>query len=293
MPSSIQSIVVAGVLSTLLATAHITVSAQESTAIPGDRAVEDNADELVRAADLALRGERLVEAQALFVRLGSMLLDNRQRGDVALLRAELMVATGHPGEARQLLETLAVAAREQCRVVAALATTDIQIDAFASADRDLRAAQGRCAHDPVYWRALGRASLGLGLSAAAVDAYRRALTLEPDDHGLQNDLAVALTADGKTVEAIGLLAAILRKDPDRREVAINLDYAGAILGQIPYRRPADDDAFWSRRLQYAGSGALHAGRAKLAEALYAQALLENPRHDETLWQQYAEAAQQR
>lgn len=293
MRPSVPLIVIAGFLSALSAAAPGVVSGQEAAAVPGGLAPEADADDLVRAVDLALRGERLIEVEALFERLGRMPLDDRQRGDIVLLRAEFMVATGRPGEARRLLETLGAAAREQCRVVAALAAADIQTDAFASAERDLRAAQGRCADDPVYWRALGQAGLGLQLSSAAVDAYRRALILDPGNHGLQNDLAVALIADGNTAEAVGLLAGILREAPDRQDVAINLDYAGAILGQVPYRRPADDDAFWSRRLQYAGSGARHAGRAKLAEALYAQALMESPRHDETLWQQYAEAAQQR
>jgi tetratricopeptide (TPR) repeat protein len=292
MHLSVPLIVIAGVLSVLSGAASGIVFAQELVAVPGELAPAADADQLVHAADLALRGERLVEAQALFERLQHMSLDDRQRDDVALLRAEFMVATGRLGEARPLLETLGAAAREQCRVVAALATADIRMDAFASADRDLRAAQGRCADDPVYWRALGQASLGLQSSSAAVDAYRRALILDPGNHSLQNDLAVALVMNGRAAEAVGLLTAVLRNAPDREDVAINLDYAGAALGQVPRRRPADDDAFWSRRLQYAGAGARSAGRVDLAEALFAQALMQRPKHDEALWQQYAEVAQQ-
>jgi predicted Zn-dependent protease len=292
MQPSVPLIFITGILSALSSTAPNVVLGQELAAAPSIIAPDANTDELVRAADLALRGERLIEAQALLERLARMPLDANQRDDVVLLRAEFMVATGRPVEARRLLETLG-AAREGCRVVAALAAADIQSDAFAAAEMDLRSAQGRCAEEPVYWRALGQASLRLKLSSAAVNAYRQALLLDPDNYGIGNDLAVALIADSKAAEAAGLLAAILRELPDRADVAINLDYAGAMLGQIPQRRPSDDDAFWSRRLQYAGSGARSAGRVGLAEALYARALLENPRHDETLWQQYAEVAQQR
>lgn len=293
MRLSIPFMVMAGVLGAFCVTVPKTAYGQDSAALPSATTPDVNRDKLVRAADLALRGNRLIEARALLDTLDGLQPHGGRTGDVALLRAEFLIAMGRPIEARQLLETVGAEARAQCRVMAALAMADIQNQLFANAETQLRSAEGRCTEDPVFWRALGQASLGLGRSFAAVDAYRRALVLDPDDWGMQNDLAVALIADGNAIEALGLLAAILRQAPDREDVAINLDYAGATLGRIPQRRSVDNDAFWSRRLQFAGAGARHAGRLRLAEALYARALMECPRHDEALWQQYVEAAQQR
>lgn len=293
MRLSIPFMVVAGVLGALSVTAPKMAHGRNTSALPSATTPDVNRGDLVRAADLALRGNRLIEARALLDTLDGLQPDGGQADDVALLRAEFLIATGHPIEARQLLETVGAEARERCRALAALAMADIQNRSFADAETQLRSAQGRCAEDPVFWRALGQASLGLGRSFAAVDAYRRALALDPDNWSVQNDLAVALIADGNAIEALGLLGAILRQAPDREDVAINLDYAGATLGRIPQRRSADNDAFWSRRLLFAGAGARSAGRLGLAEALYAQALMESPRHDETLWQQYVEAAQPR
>ena len=59
-------------------------------------------------------------------------------------------------------------------------------------------------------------------------------------------------------------------------------------GIEPERRPQEDDDMWSLRLQFAGQGARQASRLDLAEALLARALINRPRYDHKLWQQYAE-----
>ena len=76
--------------------------------------------------------------------------------------------------------------------------------------------------------------------------------------------------------------------PEAADVSLNLDFANAMRGIAPARRPQDDDQMWSIRLQFAGRGARQAGRQKLAESLLARALLNRPRYDQGLWRQYAE-----
>lgn len=250
--------------------------------------------ERIRAADLALQGGRLVEAQALLDDLrdqpGADQADDAQEDQIRLLHAELLLATDQPAEARQWLAALRGPEGQSCRASAALAMAEIATGELAAADTLLRGQEAPCAQDPVFWRALGQASLGLGRPAAAADAYRRALALQPGNDAVRNDLAVVLIATGDAAGAADLLADLLRREPGRQDATINLDFANAMLGRTPQRRVDDSDAFWSRRLQYAGSGARRAGRTGLAEALFAQALIERPRHDQALWRQYSEVA---
>lgn len=257
-----------------------------------ETAPENENVELIRSADLAIRGQRLIEAEVLLNKLDAAHLSDSDRDDVTLLRGEYLIAVGHPAEARDILRMLNVKARGRCRTLIALATSDIQTKDFASAEMLLGFAVSRCSDDPVFWRTLGQASLALNLSSNAVSAYRQAIALDPGNFDLQNDLAVALIANGNAEEADKLLATVLLQLPDRADVAVNLDFAAAMLGRIPRRRSGDNDAFWSRRLQFAGAGARQSGRTGLAGALYAQAVIENPRYDEQLWQQYKGATRQ-
>ncbi|MBL0915587.1 MAG: tetratricopeptide repeat protein [Sphingopyxis sp.] len=244
--------------------------------------------DLIRAADLALQGGRLVEARLLLERLEVQGVPADPT--IVLLKAELLLASGLPAEAKPLLATLAGADAPACRVATATALADIQTGAIGAAEAQLDAQAANCAADPVYWRATGWVALGLGRRAAAAEAYRRALALSPDSDAIRNELAVALIANGQAEEAAGLLAGVLGDQPYRQDVSLNLDFANAMLGRNPARRAWESDAFWSRRLETAAEGARQAGRAGLAEALFARALIERPRHDERLWQHYAEVA---
>lgn len=246
--------------------------------------------DLVRAADLALQGGRLVEARALLEEIE----EQGTAGDtrVALLRAELLVASGHPVEARESLAALSGLATASCRVGMTIVLADIQTGALDDAQAQLGPYAAKCAGDPVYWRALGRVALGLGSRAAAIDAYRRALALQPGSYGVRNDLAVALIADSAPEEAVGLLSQLASEQPRRQDVALNLDFANAMIGRNPMRRAWEDDAFWSRRLEVAAEGARNVGRTGFAEALLAQALIERPCHDQRLWDQYAQVSHQ-
>lgn len=251
----------------------------------------DTHAELVRAADRALQGNRLIEARALLDMLPQQGNDDVD-DHIRLLRAELLVATGRPLEARQLLATLAGPEGRTCRAIAARALADIQTSQLDEAEVHLRAHEVICTSEPVFWRARGQVYLGLGRPPAAVDAYRHALALQHDSDAVRNDLAVALIATDGAAEAAGLLGGLLREQPRRQDIAINLDFAHAMMGRIPVRRPWERDAFWSQRLQAAAMGARRAGRTGLAEALFSQALIERPRHDAGLWQQYSDVSGQ-
>lgn len=245
--------------------------------------------EKIAAADDALQGGRLVEAQALLDQLGTK-PDGKGAEKIELLRAELMVANRKPDEARAALASLAGRDVPACRYATAYALADMQGGQLADAQARLRGHEPDCGDEPVFWSALGQASLALEQPQAAVEAYRRALQLRPDNDMMRNDLAVALMASGDATAAAELLRDLSRRRPDDSDVTINLDFAAGMMGQMPQRHDTDNASFWSFRLQSAGLGARKAGLTGMAEALFSQALLARPRHDPELWRQYSEVS---
>ena len=240
---------------------------------------------LLRAVDDALAGQRYVEAEALLDRLAHQSLDHD--GEVDLMRAEWLIAVGRPAEAVPLLASVNPGERWQCRKLSAEITALVQISRFDGADQLATRAEKACGEDPVFWRSAGRLHLARDRAPAAVAAFRKSLSLDPANGGVQGDLGVALIAVGDALGATRALSALLLLDPGQTEARINLDYANGMLGRQPSRASSDSDTAWSRRLQYAGLGAQRASHVLLAEALLGQALIARPRHDEQLWQQYA------
>lgn len=258
-----------------------------------DDAQADSADpeNLLSSADKALQGGRLIEAEGLLNRYEEREPKSapaRARDMATLLRAELMLATGHPAEALVELRSNDVAAVQGCRATAAEGTALLLLDRLSAASIALQSHTTECGRDPVYWRARGRLDLALGRPVAAVAALRKAVDEAPEDRALRNDLGVALIAADLPGEAIALLSALVGESPDQTEAQVNLDYARGMLGRVPVRGSGDSDIFWSRRLQFAGGGARQAGRNTLAEALLGQAVIERPRYDAQLWRQYSE-----
>lgn len=246
---------------------------------------------LIASADQALQGGRLIEAEALLDRIGTLdpqLVPDPVGDMAALLRAELMLATGHPSDALKELQSRPVGNVSKCRAAAAEGLALISLDRFSEASATLQSEAHECDSDPVYWRTLGRLKLVQGRPVEAVAALRSALDRSPGNRSLRNDLGVALLAADLPGEAIDLFTELVRDDPEQAEVLVNLDYARAMLGRTPVRRSADSDVFWSRRLQFAGAGARQAGRNGLAEALLSQAVIERPHFDPQLWRQYSE-----
>jgi len=86
------------------------------------------------------------------------------------------------------------------------------------------------AHDPDYWRYVGRAASALGDYRAAQQAYARAVTLRPRDPKLLEALAVAARRAGDYTRAARHLEALLRRDPKRYGLRIHLAIAQEFLG---------------------------------------------------------------
>lgn len=244
---------------------------------------------LLRAADQALAGRRLVEAKGLLDRLE----DDRAWAEdprVKLLHAEWLIASDRPADAWSRLTGIDEESVPGCRVVSAKAIALLQLNEMERADQLFAGHQAACRDFPIFWRSLGRLHFVRGRFDAAIDALNTAAVLDPADDALQGDLAVVLIAAGKAGDAASLLTQLLARQPDAAILRLNLDHAHGMLGQRPSRGAHDDDMFWSRRLQSAGLGAQRANHPALAEALLGLALIVRPRHDEQLWTQYAAAA---
>lgn len=236
-------------------------------------------------ADSALQGRRLFEAQMYLDQLAA-----DPRPDALLLRAELALLQGRPHETLALLARLDDDSTPVCRTMAAAAMALLQVGQAGQAHARSEAFDSRCSADAFYWRARGRVAYAMDDIPAALASFRQALALRPSDRGTQNDLAVSLIAAGDAEEAARMLAELLRHAPEAGDIALNLDFANAMRGIEPVRRPQDDDRLWSLRLETAGQGARRASRIRLAESLLARALIHRPRHDDGLWQQYVEVA---
>ena len=248
--------------------------------LPTDVAPE--ADPLL-LADSALHGRRHFEAEAYLERLAA-----DPRPEALLLRAELALLSGRPRETIALLDRLDADPSLLCRAGTAAAMALLQLGEADQAKARSDALGDSCSHDAFFWRAQGRIAHARGDVGAAVAAFREALALHPSDDGTENDLAVSLIAAGDAEQASRLLSALRQRAPEAADVSLNLDFANAMRGIEPERRQQDDDQMWSLRLQFAGQGARQASRQKLAESLFARALLNRPRYDQGLWQQYAE-----
>jgi hypothetical protein len=59
-----------------------------------------------------------------------------------------------------------------------------------------------------------------------------------------------------------------------------------MLGNPPLRLTGESPPAWSDRLEAAGDGAMKLGKAKLAKALYAEAMIQNPNHSPDLLRRY-------
>ena len=229
----------------------------------------------------------MVEAKDL---LDQLELEGGARRDARLnlLRAEWLIAVGRAGEALPLLAATEGDGRQQCRVISAKAMAFLSTAALDDADRLVSDVDALCGDEPVYWRSLARLHLVRERPLEAVAALHRAIELQSGNDAIRGEMAVALISAGEAADAVHLLSDLMTREPERRDFRINLDYARGMLGQRPQRTSADDDLFWSGRLQYAGLGARRASLQQLAEALLGQAMIERPRYDENLWRQYAD-----
>lgn len=85
---------------------------------------------------------------------------------------------------------------------------------------------------PVGWRLLGNALMGVRRFSRAAAAYRQAISLSPGDPGLHNNLGVAMLELGRAKDAEAALRRALELQPDYAQALSNLGNALKRLGKI-------------------------------------------------------------
>jgi Flp pilus assembly protein TadD len=227
----------------------------------------------LKLVDAAIRGGRLVQAQTMLD-----LLPDAESGtfDVAVLRAQLMLAQGQYAEAESAFAKLAATPSQDCRVVAGLGSAAAALRHTDIALARLQDATARCPVDWRLWADLGHAYDSGARWNDSKAAYERASALGAPRASLLNDMAVSLLMQRRYSEARALLQQALAADPDDRRVANNLDIAAASMGEPPVRRRGEDATRWAERLSNAGYAASLAGRSDDARAWLTQSIAAAP-----------------
>lgn len=223
--------------------------------------------------DAAIKSGRLVQAQAM---LDLMPADQTGAADVAILRAELLLAQDQYGAAEQAFGKLAAAAGTDCRVTAGLGIATAELRHTDRAIPLLQDAAARCAVDWRVWSELGRAYSGARRWDESKAAYDHALALNGPRGPLFNDMAVSMLIQRRWSDAKTLLEQALAADPGDERFANNLDIAAASMGEAPVRARGEDAARWAERLANAGYAALLAGRPDDARAWLSQSVAAAP-----------------
>jgi len=247
----------------LLSLAALLACGAASAAPPDDLAL----------VDAAIRGGRLVQAQTMLDLLPEASSDTF---DVAVLRAQLMLAQGQYAEAESAFAKLAATPSQDCRVVAGLGSAAAALRHTDIALARLQDATARCPADWRLWADLGHAYDSGARWNDSRAAYERASALGAPSASLLNDMAVSLLMQHRYPEARALLQQALAADPDDRRVANNFDIAAASMGEPPVRRRGEDAARWAERLSNAGYAASLAGRSDDARAWLTQSIAAAP-----------------
>lgn len=223
--------------------------------------------------DAAIKAGRLVQAQAM---LDLLPADEPDVANVAVLRAQLLLAQGQFPEAEQAFGKLAATAGEDCRVVAGLGIASAEARHAERAIPLLQGAAARCPPDWRIWSELGRAYTAARRWDDGKEAYDHALALDGPRPALLNDMAVSLLMQRRYQEAKALLQQALAAAPGDMLFTNNLDIAAAAIGEAPIRNRGDDPARWAERLSNAGYAALLAGRTDDARAWLSQSVAAAP-----------------
>jgi len=247
----------------LIALATLLASGTAAASPPDDLAL----------VDAAIKSGRLVQAQTMIDLLPA---DQAALPDVAVLRAQLLLAQGQYDEAEQAFGKLSATVGGDCRVVAGLGTAAAELHHADRAIPLLQDAVARCAPDWRSWSELGRAYTSARRWDDSKAAYDRALGLDGPRASLLNDMAVSLLMQRRYPEAKALLLQALATAPGDARIINNVDIAAASSGEAPVRARGDDAARWAERLSNAGYAALLAGRADDARAWLSQSAAAAP-----------------
>jgi tetratricopeptide (TPR) repeat protein len=104
-------------------------------------------------------------------------------------------------------------------------------------------------------------------------AYSAALSADPKQAAVWNNLGWSLMLRGRWADAVGPLTKAAALGPSEPRIAANLDLArSAVEGQLPRRRAGESGAAFAARLNDAGVMARLGGDPGRAAAAFAQAL---------------------
>jgi predicted O-linked N-acetylglucosamine transferase (SPINDLY family)/predicted Zn-dependent protease len=169
-----------------------------------------------------------------------------QGSDQRRALAQTALSLGRRDEAERLLADLMVTA-EQPRDGHLRVENLFRLDRRDDAENMARAAACLWPDDAETWHRLGIVAGANGHSPAAIAAYQRAITVQPDHDEAASNLAVAYKRNGNPAQAVRLYRDIIGRCGDQRpEVHVNL--AGA-LGALGKTREACARFDWAETLR--------------------------------------------
>jgi len=202
------------------------------------RSREGGAEALFSYAALAGRRGRGAQALALVESLAG---ERPEDPEWSGLLGWLALSAGRGDEARAYLEAAWRGPGGQ-RYAAYLGRARLQDGELAGAAEVAEAAAAQPGADATVWALLGDIRRAQGLAAAAEEAYRKALDLEPYQYAARVNLAVLRLSQGDAAGAEELAARAAQDRPDLPEAWTNLGLARRALGRYGEARDAYEQA---------------------------------------------------
>ena len=240
--------------------------------------VEPAAPGTLALAERALSESRHEDAGQLIERV---LLAEPENWEARLLLAELHLASGDPGRAEPIFESLIDKADVDGR---ALQGHGIVLTLQGNLDRGMESLQRAVALDSGLWRAWN--ALGYHHDsnrdwAAAADSYRKALEGNPDSVLIYNNRGFSMLMQKRLKEAVADFNRALRMDPEFEVARENLRLALAWQGKYVHAMAGASNRDMPRILNNIGFIAVMRGDYGNAEAYLLRAMEADPRYNET------------
>ena len=229
-------------------------------------AIPDQLSEASHAIDAG----RLDQAKAM---IAAAVARGASGDSIDRLGADLAYADGRTAEALARYKALLVRDADDPHLLERAIICAINLNALAEA----RSFAGRATAQPNAswrsWNARGVIADMDGDFALADSAYRRAVTLAPDQPAILNNLGWSLLLRGEWQAAIEPLRRASELWPSAKRTSNNLELAqSALAADLPRRRSGESDDAWAARLNDAGVAAELRGERARAVAAFAQAV---------------------
>ena len=165
---------------------------------------------------------------------------------------------------RQILEIIPL----QPDALHGLGALALQQNQFQNAKKFLTAAVQNQPSSFKHWFVLGNCYQSQAEFSQAVDAYKKALTIQPNLAAIHNNLGYALQKSGKYSEAIASYRKALQLQPDCQEAYVNLGNALHAQGQLV----KDQESHYAELNYKLGLARKQAGDLNNAASYYQQAI---------------------